>query len=297
MLNLNDLITEDKQSLALVKPIVGKWFEIRLFPDLISGEILNIGVGFIDSKSYLHFRMLDNATPFACLYGKQSQESFQFLLNAVKNALSQDGIKSALGPQIELGKPRYIEGHSVEAILNKLYTSVVSLSRKSFIEDIQILKTSQRNTQDLRKTLGTRFKKRYEKNYRDFWKEDLTVVKVGNQIHHIDMPIWAENTLLAPTCFGTIISVAYSDPIYRKSYLNTAYRDLTIARDYLSKNANGGLFILRPDSKDTKFTNLMNDIENEIDSTTWALMNKYKINAQVTENTDELEAAALNFVQ
>lgn len=296
MLNLEDLIIEDQQGLESIKPIVGKWFEIKLSPDLISGEILNIGVGFIDSRKKLHFRILENSKPFACLYGKLAEESFQFLLVAVKNALLQYGLKSDLGPQIQLGKPRYIEGHTVDAILNKLYTSVVTLSRKSFVEVTQILQmSSQRNTQDLRKTLGKRFKKRFEKNYRDFWKEDLTIVKVGDQFHHIDMPIWSENTLLGPTCFGTVISVAYIDSIYRKSYLNTAYKDLTIARDYLSSNARGGLFILRPDSKDLKYSSIMNEIDNEIDSTTWALMNRYKIKAEVTEHTDQLEIAALNF--
>ena len=62
-------------------PIIkGRWFPIRLSPDLATGELLNIGIGFIDSNNQLHTKILSSTTPFRKLYGSAGASNFGFLL-------------------------------------------------------------------------------------------------------------------------------------------------------------------------------------------------------------------------
>lgn len=297
MLTIKDLIAVDQVTLLNKITIKGKWCEIRLSPDLIGGELLNIGVCFVDTKKVLHFKLLESAQPFSCLYGKDSLEQFQHLLNATGESLKKYGLNCQFGNHISLGNLRYYEGSSIESIIEKLYTSVVSLGRARSLNSSELAQKPHKSlyTPDLRRNILRRFKDRHSKQFRQFWKEEPTTVKIDNTFHELDMQIWSADDLHRPTCFGTIISVDYADPFYRKAFLNTAYRDLTIARDYLSEKAQGGLFILRP-SFSSKNESLLNTIDNEIDATTWALINKYKIKAEVTESAELIENAALAFV-
>lgn len=297
MLTIEDLIKTDKVTTPTRKLVKGKWCEIRVTPDLIAGELLNIGVCFIDSKKLVHYKLMESANPFGCLYGKGSLEQFQHLLKATDFLLKENGVKANFGSHIKFGHFREYVGENVELILEELYTAVVTLGRSKNIESIDANNRIHRsiNTADLRKNLLRRFKERHKDQYLQFWKDEPITVQQGGIYHAIDMPIWSADDLLRPRCFGTVISVDYSDPVYRKSFLNTAYKDLTIARDYLSKDAQGGIFILRP-SLDSNSESLINEIDNEIDATTWALINKYKIKAEVTETTALIEQSALAFV-
>ena len=295
MLSLDQLFDQDDTA---AKPAIsGKWFEIRIAPDLVSGELLNIGVGFIQARTRaFHFRLIDSAAPFVCLYGPRAREQFGFLLSVTREALTRHGPSSNISPHISFGEPRFAQGESAGQIVESLYRSVVTLARR--VEQTAELLTpaerkAPRSTETLRKRIRRAFKTIDPKGYGDYWRDDPVVVNVDNRQRPIDMQIWqAQGALFTPRCFGIIVSSCYKDPHYRKAYLNGAYHDLTIARSYMqSGQGRGGIFILRPEDADN-----LSEIDNEIDNTVWALQKKFSISPYVEDLIDRLKEQALEFM-
>lgn len=295
MLTLDQLFDEDA---AARKPTIsGKWFEIRLAPDLVSGELLNIGVGFIQARTKaFFFRMIDSAAPFVCLYGPRAREQFGFLLSVTREALTTHGPSLHISPHINFGEPRFAQGDSPEQILDSLYRSVVTISRRT--EEIAGFLTpaerkAPRSTDTLRKRIRHAFKKHDPKGFSDYWRDSPVVVNVDNRHRPIDMQIWhAQAGLFNPSCFGIIVSACYKDVHYRKAFLNGAYHDLTIARSFMPKEGGkGGVFILRPEDADN-----LQDIDNEIDNTVWALQKKFGITPYVEDLIERLKEKALEFM-
>lgn len=295
MLTIDQLFDADSPA---AKPCVtGKWFEIRLSPDLVTGEILNIGVGFIQARTRaFHFKLLETASPFVCLYGPAAREQFGFLLSVTRDVLRQHGPSANISPHISFGDERFSQGESIEQILSSLYNSVVTIGRRAdgMLEMLTPAeRKAPRSTETIRKRIRRAFKSNDPNGYTDYWRDAPVVVNVDERPRPIDMQIWqAQNDLFNPRCFGAIVSACYKDEHYRKSYLNGAYHDLTIARSYMPKDkGKGGIFILRPESGDS-----LDMIDNEIDNTVWALEKKFGITPYVETLLDRLKEKALGFM-
>lgn len=217
-----------------------------------------------------------------------------FLLNVVCDSLDTYGPSAKISPHISFGTPRYAQGDSAEEILQSLYRSIVTLGRRS-AEAAEVLTEAERKTpratEALRKKIRRAFRKNDPQGFTAYWHDDPVTVPVEGRRRPIDMQIWQANEgLFNPRCFGCIVSVCYSNPHYRKSYLNGAYHDLTIARSCIQdEKGRGGIFILRPKSGNEQ-------IENEIDDTIWALEKKFQITPYVEDGVDRLKDKALSFM-
>ena len=297
MLTLDRLFDEDRTA---PKPsITGKWFEIRLTPDLVAGEILNIGVGFIQSRTKkFYFKLLDSAAPFTSLYGSGAREQFDFLLSVTRDALSAHGPSGNISQHITFGDQRSAQGITVQSILDSLYRSVVTLGRRA-AETAELPSIHERklprSTETIRKQIRNAFSKHDPKGFTDYWRDAPVQVTADGRQRPIDMQIWQSQTnLYTPRCFGIIISVCYKDTHYRKAFLNGAYHDLTIARSYLAQEekSKGGIFILRPEDGDS-----VEIIDNEIDNAVWALQKKFQILPHVENSPPRLLERALEFMQ
>lgn len=293
MLTLDQLFDQDTE--ASKPSISGKWFEIRLTPDLATGEILNIGVGFVRARTReFYFRLLDSAAPFGCLYGPKGREQFGFLLSVTREALAAHGPSASISPQITYGAQRYAQGDSVEQILDSMYHTVVTLARRADVtaEALTPLERhAPRSTETIRKRIRRAFRTNDPKGFTSYWRDEPVTVPQEDRRRPIDMQIWQEEGLFSPRCFATIVSACYRDRHYRSAFLNTAYHDLTIARSFIpAGRGKGGIFILRPDSGDQ-----LEQIDNEIDNTTWALQRKFNIAAYVEQSLERLKEYAVAF--
>lgn len=300
MLSLDNL---NEASTPAPKPAVtGKWFEIRLTPDLVSGELLNIGVGFIQARTRLFFfKLLDSAAPFGCLYGPKGREQFGFLLNTVRESLASQGPISSISPHISYGQPRHAQGASVEAILDSLYQTVVTLGRRSVeIEALTAGYHVPRSTEHIRHKARIMMRKADPQGFTSYWRETPVSISADGHSRQLDVQIWQQQgNLFSPRSFATIVSTCYRSPLYRKAYLTGAYQDLTVARNFLqhiqekaAKESRGGVFILR--SADDDYAN---DADNEIDTTVWALRKEYGITPHVEDNATKLLKQVLEFVR
>ena len=297
MLDLDALFDADAKSAA--KPRVqGKWFEIRLTPDPVTGELLNVGVGFIQARTKaFHFRILESGAVFGCLYGSAGREQFEFLLTSVRQALAAHGPSTNISPHITFGPPRFASGDSAEAIVDQMYQTVVTLARRPQLasDDAPEEKTkgAARSTEKVRGVVRSAFKRRDKPGFLEYWRDDPVPVIVDQITHPLDCQIWMGEDLVRARAFASIVSACYVDEHYRRSFLTGAYHSLTIARSY-SPNAKGGFFILAPDSS-SRLAALRRTIENEIDNTTWILAKRFKINAEVETEMKAIKEKALAF--
>jgi len=293
MLTLDQLFDQDA---AESKPRVsGKWFEIRLTPDLATGELLNIGVGFIRARTReFYFRLLDSAAPFGCLYGPKGKEQYGFLLAVAREALAAHGPSASISPQITFGQRRFAQGNSVEEILDSMYRAVVTLARRVDITAETLTpmeRHAPRSTETIRKRIRRAFRANDPKGFTSYWRDAPVIVPADDRSRPIDMQIWQDEGLFTPRCFATIVSTCYRDRHYRAAFLNTAYHDLTIARAFIKAGrGKGAIFILRPDAGD-----LLEKIDDEIDNTTWALAKKFNITPHVEQSIERLKERAMEF--
>lgn len=297
MLTLDTLFEEDARTAGSPK-VQGKWFEIRITPDLVTGELLNIGVGFVQARTKaFHFRLLESAQAFGCMYGPQGREQFEFLLGVVRQTLHIHGAAATLPQNISFGPPRFAAGDSGPAIVETMFNTVVTLARRAIaltdVEDPSHKGAGLRSTESVRKRIRRAFKKRDEKGFLDYWRDAPVEVRVDDVLHPLDCQVWKGKDLVSSDCFASIVSSCYRDEHYRRSFLTGAYHSLTIARAY-SSSAKGGFFILAPDAHGT-YASLITKINNEIDHTTWILRKKFNIAPEVETSMETIKEKALAF--
>lgn len=297
MLDLDALFEADATS-AKSPRVKGKWFEIRLTPDPVTGELLNVGVGFIQARTKaFHFRMLDSGAVFGCLYGPAGREQFEFLLNTVREALAAHGPSDTISPHITFGPQRYAAGDSAESIVDQMYRTVVSLARRTLFapNDPQDEKANggARSTEKVRNVVRSAFKRRDEPGFLEYWRDAPISVTVDEVPHSLDCQIWMGEDLVRSRAFASIVSACYIDEHYRRSFLTGAYHSLTIARSFSAK-AKGGFFILAPDGS-SRLAGLRRTIANEIDNTTWILKKRFNIVAEVEAEMKAIKEKALAF--
>lgn len=297
MLNLDDFSDPDADSGD--PAIEGDWFEIRVAPDMLTGEILNIGVGFIEAQAKtFHFKLLSSAAPFGCLYGARGKEQFDFLLETTRRTLTQRGPTAHISPHISLGNPRHAQGGSAQEIVDSLYANVVTLARRDGPADQTTNadideKCTARSTESVRKSIRKAFRKADPSGFTNYWRDTPVSIPVDDRVRNVDMQIWQPSGgLFGARCFGSIVSACYRDIHYRRSFLNGAYHDLTVARAYMQEgHGKGALFILCPTSGDN-----LTQIENEIDETTWVLDKKFGITPFVEHTIECLKDKSLAFM-
>lgn len=286
---------------ASISPnVTGQWLTIRLMPDLVTGELFNVGVVFIDNTGILHHKVIPNARPFQCLFGYKGLDNFNFLLNSVKKRLYQSDINTIVSPHVLLTESSYASGDNAQEIINTLFETMVNL--RCIEEDNTELKDkSSLGTEQLRKTIFGQLKREMPQVYERIYRDSPVYVPKANGSHglYLDLPIWNNNGNLhdeAPVCFGTIVSAAYKDKTHRGYHVEHGCLNVRNACDMFGKKAKGGIFILRP-SVNSQFTESLNaQIDNEIDNAIYGLnkfkKNGYDINIVVSDNKADIYKAA-----
>lgn len=275
----------------------GKWFPIRVTPDLVTGELLNIGVGFLDAKRKLHLKLIDSARPFQCLYGPAGLENFTFLLTVVREHLQKTGRAESPSPHITFGPRKFASGDTPEAILDSLYETMVTLAARDAGEDADETGAKRIDTSAFRKLVFKAAKKSSEALYSRLFRHDPVVMTdAEGQRHELDLPLYAADSDLfrdGPR-YGTFVSAFFRSPVYRGFHLDGGVRNLWNTRAILPGNGRGGLFILRPPDGTKGYTNAaMDDIENDIDRATWPFIKMRNMRVEVSTDPHYLAECGL----
>lgn len=263
------------QAQEIAEPkLEGEWFPITLTPDMATGERLNVGVGII-KDGITHVQMLHTMKAFKCLYGEDGASNVEFLIDIVREHLEESSEPTSPSGNIFLGPRRHVSGENIQQMLEELYQTMVPLG--SGTAEMVHFEKPIANTVDnkrLRKQVFDDIRRRSKSSFERFIKTKPTVFNDDAGLpHELDLQIL--DTLgdqFAKRVYGTIVSAFYKSDVHRGFNLNSATTSLMTAKQLLSKDAHGGLFILMPDEDEPGYDKkTIREIENDIDKATWAL--------------------------
>jgi len=261
-------------------PAEGTWRAIQFSPNPAADERLNIGVIFLDKKNQCFFRVLDTAAPFRCLFGTEVQDNFYFVLQLLNESLTRKAFVSP-SPQIAFGPPRFATGEAGQLVVDRLFPEVVTLARNRPIPDDDDATPAIANHK-LRRRVLTEMQKLAPVVSKNLWAAKPFLVKTHEAEHELDIPLRASRR------FGSLVSAHYLTAASRKTNFLSAFADLATARQFVDRNEKGALFILRPPTDKTRFTeDIQRQIDNDVDDVAWRLA-KIKIDVNPAETDRRL---------
>lgn len=289
--------------------ISGEWFTVRFIPDHVAGEIFNIGVVFIDEYKDSHYRLINNADAFSCLFGEIGKANINFLLNVVNQVLSNNNYLVTPSPSIVYSSRQTAQGDSIEDILDDLFSSMISLVCKNELAEVNIVEVEKFNlsTKDLRHNVFKRMKKDYEALYEKVHRREpyeITNPYSKNKML-IDMPIRCYNGLerqKRQDYYGSIVSAAYLSEVHRIHQINyVGATNVMNCCEQLGRGVKTALIIYIPPVDDYKFTESVRlQAENELDRCLYGLhqMSKdgYQIKIEVEESPEACLEEIIEFV-
>lgn len=241
---------------------------IRVKPDLITGELLNIGVIFRPlRKTIIHSRLLPSAYPFKVLYGNNGMDNFSLLIELLRDSLKRNIIPSELSPHIVWGERTYAQGDSIEEILNYTYHTMVTLADVKPDKDDNN-KVITIDNKEARRKIATQLNRIDPGTYKRIYRNKAISGKIGNKHISIDIPFYDPHRSMSDSLirFGNIVSAVYRDDVYRGFNLNAGVTEMHNASYCFGNESEGSLFILRPDRDfhgydQTNFRKIDNDID------------------------------------
>lgn len=278
---------ERLQALATPVPaprVAGQWFNIRYSPSAAGGELINVGVGYVDGASrQIHARLIENLEAFRLLFGEAFEEEVRFSLDVVRSALGRFMLEPPMR-SVAFSNLRYAAGDSVQEILDGLFSSTVS-----FAEARQAASARRETTQNnsaVRKSVFDAVRLKAGLSAEHIIPEDpiYWVIEKERRVH-LDIPL-RSNKLL-----GTVVSAAYRSKVPLENNLLRSSLDLeTAARIF--KQDRLGFFVMRGEAALADATDT--SMDEVIDTTCWKLL-KHGIHVGVEDSPGRLADEILSW--
>lgn len=223
--------------------VSGQWSVARWTPDIATGETLNIGVMFLGSNGDTSFRMLNDYERLSCLFDSKSAEFHAELACKVATEFFSGTPEFAgnVSPNLQIECRGFAQGTSSEEIVERLYSSVVTLG-KPCQKKVRKERFSSIALDSAYNSIKLNLKKSLDLNY------ESHVPK--NPYHEISDSFGKEKIYLPFTrnrnqSSASLATAAYADPWRVKSYLYEGFRNVETA---LKKSIieDGALFIVLP---------------------------------------------------
>lgn len=254
-------------------PITGRWFPIRISPDLATGELINVGVCFTDQKRRRHVRLVDSARAFECLYGPAGLENFSFLLTVLQDHLGGQGPIACPSPHVSFGQKRFASGFSPDQIVDRLFAAQVSIARRDADEAAPDAAVRTVDNSSLRRLVFQAARKKSKRLFERMFRERMvTLTDANGNEHALDLPIYADDDDLhrdGPR-YATFVSAVFRSYIHRGYYMDSGSRTIWNTRSILHDRGQGGLYIRRPAEGASGYDAATPAaIDNDIDNVVW----------------------------
>lgn len=244
------------------KLIKGEWFNIRWSPDLATGEVLNIGVGFIENGR-VYSRLLSYFERLRCLFGERGIYHAELVTSIVLESLRLNKKDSPI-PQVSYRNNGFAQGISVDEVLTSLFNQTVPLAKK-----IRNTKKEERfssfNTEKLYTCLLDELKIIAELDFDRFAPPNGSILvedKEGRQ--ELFVPFRDGSRLI-----GGLASSVYSNASTIELNLLKAARDVEAAIK-MGRGSDASIFILKPGDELNKLKKeQVITIENTLDRFDW----------------------------
>lgn len=223
--------------------VSGQWSVARWVPDIATGEVLNIGVIVLTSDGQHELRMLDDYERLSCLFNsKNAAFHAELACKVAKEYLSSSpNFTGSISPTLHIESRGFAQGKTLEAIINRLYASVVTLGkprqkpqRKQKFQSISIDSAYSSIKEKLKKSLQIDYESHVPQNPYHTISDSFGTEKIY-------LPFMRDKNKQA----ASLATAAYADSYRVKSYLYDGFRNVETA---LNKNIidEGALFIVLP---------------------------------------------------
>lgn len=253
----------------------GRWFNIRLRPDLLAGEQINIGVGFVDQHGTVHGRLTDDISRLQCLYDDRVDlDELRFLIDLTASQYDRASFesiqRSPVSPQIILGDSAPAYGESIQDILRDFFDETVYLVTPRGETKKRQGRFQSSNNEAVRSDVFRWITEHHTSVARRIIPSSPRfIIRVEDngtaQEHAVELPIRAPGRAA-----GSIVSAYCSTPqtaelriLQAAITLNTAIRHL--------RDEKCGLFILRPGDDSGLPASTLARFDDLIDESVWKL--------------------------
>jgi hypothetical protein len=268
--------------------IRGEWFNIRFCPDLATGELLNIGVGFVDESGRVYNRILNDFSRLRCLYDDRIDlEEIAFLAEIIGQLLDRTNFSAIEhlqpSPNIKFSQRKYAAGQGINSIIDRLYRDTVTLDWPRLDKVTEKSRFKPHDNHTVRKDVFSKLRDLMGYDAEKLISKDSQyTIPDGDIERKLDLPLRSDAAHLT----GTIASAWYKD-LYRAEHnILTAAMDLRTAKRFLDKDK-FGLFILRPDLTSGLTESDLCKMEDAIDRSVWQLQAD-DIHIGIESKTDRL---------
>jgi len=199
-------------------------------PNPSTGELLNIGVVFVDSAGVNHVRMLDYFDRLKCLYNSKFANEAKFLVDVTKEALLAHVELPA--SNVVLSEQKFASGESPEKVIGELYSATVPLGASRRAERIADARPIAVSTDSVREVVLNELKRISGfKADRIINSEPTMQVVDGDRVYYLDIPLQTFSAM------GTIVSTQSQSLGRAELSLHRADTDLQIARKVYQRDA------------------------------------------------------------
>ncbi|MDG4811907.1 DUF3037 domain-containing protein [Hydrogenovibrio sp. 3SP14C1] len=284
-----------KQNISGNKLIRGKWAQIQLTPNIITGEKINIGIAMLDENGIVHARVAKNLDRLNCLYDDIDSAEFENKISVFQTFMDGASVdileELNMFENISFSDMKPTKGNSYEEVLDRLFKQMVPVGipqkkeRKKKFETIRTSELRAKVFAGIKKNLGEELSKQYI--HANKWK-----INIPNEAATVslDLPLRNQSKNRA----GTIVSGWYSSDEKVKVSLYEAVLDIRTAKDYLY-DEKLGLFILRPDEESGLSQKTIRKIDSAIDQQAELLVRK-NVDVEIQTQTNALIDAAGNWI-
>lgn len=253
----------------------GQWFNIRVQPDLFSGEQFNVGVGFVDHNGTVHSRFTDDLSRLHCLYDDRVDlEEIGFLVDMAASQYDRstfsDVAEKPFSPQILLGEMSYASGSSIQSILGDFFDETISLVAHK--DDVKKRKGRFHSSSNevVRDEVFTWMREHHQPVAQRIIPANPNFrirTQDGNaaQEHLVELPLRTPGRVA-----GSIVSAFCKTPQTAELRILQAAINLNTAIRHL-EGENCGLFILRPGDDSGLPRSILARFDDLIDESVWKL--------------------------
>jgi len=223
------------------RSVEGEWYKVTLTPELFSGDSFNVGIVF-KHNNQLHSRFMAHFERLRCLYGNEIEEHTRFLLQILRNQITDEDLLSSPSSNICYQGPFYTSGDSIEEILHELFKTSVPIGKAPETANQRLESAFQAiNNHKARGMVYEQLHHQIGLNSEAIVPEgDFLEIITDNNRRKLDVPLRPEQH------YGSIVSACYKNKATIANHLKTAHIELQTAQRLKPVNGKLGLFILRP---------------------------------------------------
>lgn len=264
--------------------VSGQWFNIRYCPDLAGGELLNIGVGYVDAqRQMVHARLIENLDAFRVLFGESFEQEVRFARDVVRSSLADRALDPPLR-SVMFSERRFAAGESEQELVDRLFEATVSFNEARAVNAAR--REVAQNNATVRKAVFDAIRLKADlRADRIIAPDPVYIARDGDRTYPLEIPIRSERLL------GGLVSADYRTKQPLENNLLRASLDLeTAARIFRQDRL--GFFIMRSvEAVDAAFSRVADDV---IDTIGWKLL-KQGVHVSVEDTPERLADEILSW--